>query len=812
MKISINWISDFVDLPTGLSDKDLAERITLSVCEVEGVERIGTILEEVVIAEIISVVPHPDAEKLKLATVNTGGNEVTVVCGAENCRTGIKVPYAAIGVTLPTGVTLQKKRIRGIESCGMLCAEDELGLSDKHEGLMEIDGDIQTGSTLSQALGDAAASDLLLDIDNKSLTHRPDCWGHYGLAREFAAVFYKPFRDRFNKSWADSIKKKIGVSEPPVTIHVDRNSANQGFVGLSVDGVRIGISPDWMQRRLIAAGMRPVNTIVDISNYVMLEMGIPNHIFDRNAISGGKIIVRRAGRDMNFTTLDGQVRALKASDTMVCDTRHELAIAGIMGGMESSISDETTQIMIEAANWTDVEIRRTGTRLGLRTDASIRYEKSLDSQQLEKSILRIYELILQFNPDARASGGIQTDNMPEPLDLAIKICLPGISELLGISIDKETLHDILERLDFKVSDIPGSSTEFMIHVPSWRSTKDIECEVDIAEEIGRIIGYEKIIPVSPGHDIRPLQLSPGKKLFRKIQDFMVLRGHALEIMTYPLIGPSLLHKASWPIMNENLCLANALNPEQDRMRPSLIPSLLQAAADNRKRYDTFRLFECGRAYINPEHKNCFPDLHQVGIVFQAENKTPVIELIDTVEELLKYLDLPGNVIQGDPQKPHKLIPEAWAGSHPHEFLDVLIKGESRGVLLSVHPQITETFKIKGRTSLAVLDFTDSMDQSIISKTTFKSLDRFPGAVFDVTVVMQKNAYISNAVDAVNNLRIKEIRSVRILDIFNLEEKSKAVTLRIEMRDADKTLDTGFLQNTERKIIEWLDEEGFPLRV
>ena len=822
MKISVDWIRDFVDLPTELRDRDISERITLGVCEVEGYERIGSVLNNVTVAAVTAVEPHPDADKLKLATVDLGaGKTARVVCGAPNCRAGIKVPYAAIGTTLPGGFTLEPKKIRGIISEGMLCAEDELGLSDDHEGLMELDSDASVGIPLADALGEELVDDLILDVDNKSLTHRPDCWGHYGLAREFSAVFSTPFRDKFDEDWAAKLRAKVarGADEaPPVTIHVDPDSANRGFLGLTVDGVSVGESPEWMKRRLTAAGMRPINSIVDISNYAMLETGIPNHIFDRSTICGGKIRVRRAGDEQIFVTLDGQDRKLLPSDTLVCDDVGPSAIAGVMGGLHSSVTDDTTSIMIEAANWTDAEIRRTSTRLGLRTDASQRYEKSLDSMQLEKALLRIYELVLELNPGASAVSGIQSDNMPDSVVLTIDTSPSRIAGVLGEDFGEERLVEILNALGFRVEEIPGAPAgdddrgrTHRIHVPTWRSTKDVECEADIVEEIGRIIGYDNITPVSPAHEIEALRLSPAKTMMRRAQDFLVLRGRCLEVMTYPLVGEALLEKASWPLHNENLVLANALTPEHDRMRPSLFPSLLQAASDNRKEHERFRFFELGRSYADLGGDEYSMDLHQVGILFQETTENPFGKLADTVEGLLSYLCLPARIVPADPDKPHPLVPASWAGSHPHEFADVQVMGQSRGIILSIHPQVSRAFKIKGRTAAAVIDLTEVMDRPVKDKTSFQPLDRFPGSEFDLTVVASGKSYASGVIGVVKKLNIKEIRSVLVLDIFALPEGDKAITLRVEFRDPGKTMDAAFLKDAEGRIISALNKAGYPLR-
>ena len=969
MKVSLDWISDFVDLPKGLSDREIAEGLTLGLCEVEGLERPGAVFQSVVAAKITAVENHPKADKLKLAAVELGGGKsVTVVCGAPNCRAGITVPYAAVGITLPGGLTLEPKTIRGILSEGMLCSEEELGLSagpgDSGEpvspegpdgsagpggpagpgsaedsrrpgdsrapvspggpggrgGIMELPEGTPAGTRLSDlpeirgggggpgagggsgaegigpgggpgaggpeaesrtgagngpgtegghaddlSLGPgaggggsgsgpegegpdtpAAADDLILDIDNKSLTHRPDCWGHYGLAREFAAIFSRPFRDRFSPEWTASLKERIsadgaaerGTGEVPVSVHVDPDSSNLGFLGLSINidpGVSAGVSPPWMRRRLAAAGMRPINAVVDISNYVMLETGIPNHIFDRAAIRGGRIVVRRAGADQDFTTLDGQKRRLLASDTLVCDAERPLAAAGVMGGLESSVGADTTAIMVEAANWKDSEVRRTAARLGLRTDASQRYEKSLDSARLEICLLRIYELIREIDPGARAAGGIQRENMPEPPGLVIPTSPGRIAAVLGEEVGGERLEAILGALGFGLDPVgapssgPGGASApkrprgdcrdftHRVQVPTWRSTKDIECEADIAEEVGRIIGYDNITPESPSQGIAALRLSPAKTMFRRAQDYMVLRGRALEVMTYPLVGRALLEKAAWPALNENLVLANALTPAHDRMRPGMIPSLLEAAAENNKEHSAFRIFECGRAYADLGGEDYSREHHQIGIVFQELHANPFIPLADTVENLLPYLGLRGKLIPGDPARQHALIPAAWPGTHPHEFLDIVIGKTSEGAVVSIHPQIARAFKLKGKTALAVIDLTNLTDLGVRSgapaadRAPFIPPDRFPGSDFDLTVVMPSRTHAAEAVEAVRGMGKKEIRSVGVLDVFPLEEDRKALTLHIEFRDSEHTLDADFIKKTEGEIIAVLDGAGYPLR-
>jgi len=712
MKISLDWIGDFVDLPEGLSDREIARRITLTVCEVEGYE---------------------------------------------------SSPEKSGGAARPYG-------------------------------------------------------GLVLDIDNKSLTHRPDLWGHYGMAREFALTFDSPFRDRFDAKWTDLFRKKIEKTKSeataPIAVEVEENTANLGFLGLLVNGIRVSQSPACIQSRLIKAGLRPINSIVDISNYVMLETGIPNHIFDSSSIRGGKIIVRRAGSAQPFVTLDGLERQLIARDTLVCDAYKPSGIAGIMGGLSSSVSKNTSQIMIEVANWKDAEIRQTSTRLGLRTDASVRYEKSLDSAQLEKTLLRIFELVLESNPRARSVGDIQAVNMPNPIALEIETGPKRVGEVLGISVDEGRFEGILDSLGFKVerlSDAKTSQHSHRVSVPTWRSTKDIECEADIVEEIGRFIGYDAISPLSTVHDIESLRLSPAKTAIRRVQDFMVLRGRALEIYNYPLLGEALLVRAFWPILNEGLILANALSPDIDRMRPTLIPGLLQAVANNLREHSGFRIFEFGRIYRELDGFEFFAENLQLGVVFQDSKDNPFIALADVVEALCRYAGRVVSLVPGEPGKNRALIPADWPGLHPNEILDINYGSLNVGTVFTLHSRLGQTLRIRGKTSIAVLDFDTLMDLPKGIEFTFSPLDRYPRADFDLTVVVPKTRYGEGALFVVRNLGMKKIRRVGVLDSFDLSDGARALTLRVEFRDSEKTLSPAVIKEAQNRIVAALDGAGYPLK-
>ncbi len=805
MKISLDWIKEFTDIPSDITPQELGMKFTLSTCEVEGVEISNEHMDAVTVAEITAIEPHPDADKLNLVSFKTGEGEKRVVCGAPNVKVGLKVPFAPIGTTLPGGFTLEPKKIRGVMSEGMLCAEDELGLGDGHEGLLVLPEETPVGTTMAELMG--LKKDVILDIDNKSITHRPDLWGHYGMAREFAAVFKKPLKKPYSDEWMAEMRKTFSSEASPVTIEVEKGCACLGYLGLSVDNVQVKPSPVWMQQRLIACGLRPINNIVDISNYVMLELGQPNHLFDRDTIRGGKIIVKEMGEHTTFVTLDEMERQIIPSDTMVCDAEGPSVIGGIMGGLSSSVKDDTTRIFIEAANWVDARIRHTSTRLGLRTDSSQRYEKSLDTNQLEKTVLRILELVLESCPEARVVGKIESDGVIPTPELKIALDPQRVNSILGTSLNAREISGYLEALDFSVE--PDGET-LMVTVPSFRATKDVEVDADLIEEVGRVYGYDKLVPQAPLSTISAVNLSQAKNVQRKILDFMVYRGRALEVYTYPMVGEKLLEQAYWPEKNETLKLVNAISPEHDRMRPSMVPSLIQSASLNQKHWNNFRMFELGRSY-KEDQQDFSKELYQLGMAFYDRKGSPFLEVANIMESLMNSLNLSYRMNR-DYNPANTLIPQNWTGLHPTDFLDIQVMGKSCGFVTTVHPLVCRNFKIKGNLVIAVLDLTEFQDRELKDKTKYQPLARFPSSTFDCTVVAETKTPVEDVIKALGRLKMKELDWVKIADVFQLSEDQKSITVRTSFSDPDKTLSGDFIRQAEDKVVETLKKAGFPLKM
>lgn len=805
MLISIDWIKDFVELPD-MSPKELGEKFTLATAEVEDVLETSGHLKKMCVAEIVSIEKHPEADKLNLVTFKVqDGQEKQVVCGASNVKVGLKTPFAPIGTILPGGFELTPKKIRGILSEGMLCSESELGLSTESSGIMELPADSNTGERMDIFFN--KKPDILFDIDNKSLTHRPDLWGHYGMAREFSAIFGSPLKNPFDGEWEKKWQSKFNDSSSPVKVRLNGESACLGYFGMTIKGIQVGESPSWMQERLNAVDLRPINSIVDISNYVMTELGFPNHIFDRDQINGSEVVIKRTEKDEKFTTLDEIERNLISTDTIICDEKKTLVLGGIMGGLNSGVTNETNTIFVEVANWKAAEVRRSSTRLGLRTDSSGRYEKSLDSHLMTRTALRIMELIFELNPDAEVVGRLEYDGevFSKEEKIQERISVEKINAVLGVSLNRERIVEILESLDFHVT----GDQDLTVTVPTYRSTKDVEYADDIIEEIGRIIGYDNIEPKSPKLDIYPVRLTPAGNLHRKIQDFMVYAAKTYEVMTYPLVGSKLNKKADWTSKNDFILL-NALSKDQDRLRDSFIPSFLEAAALNSKNFSNFKFFELGRSYL-PGKKSFSEENYQIGILHYSKDSSPFMGLVNTVEDLLRATNIPGDFSDRHPKFKNNMVDENWKGIHPHEYQNIRIMGKMNGVVFSAHPIILKNFKIKGHVSIAILDITQLQNNNLKDKTKYLPLPKFPASRFDCTVLVNKDVQIGEILSVKKKLKMKEMSELKVLDVFSVNDNEKAVTIRAIFSNPDKTLDGDIITACQGQLISELEKAGFPLK-
>jgi phenylalanyl-tRNA synthetase beta chain len=808
MLISLQWIKEFTKIPD-LSPKELGEKFTLATAEVEEVKSSGECWQKLQVAQIQSITPHPNADSLNLVTFSLGKSQHQVVCGAKNVKVGLKVPYAPIGVTLPNGMTLTPKSIRGVMSEGMLCSQEELGLPVTLDGLLEFPDDAPVGTNLAQYLNKTGG--VIFDIDNKSLTHRPDLWGHYGMAREFATIFNHELKNPFDAHWQKTLLAKIPNSTSPITVQVESDCAGLCYLGLSLDQVSVAPSPTWMVERLEASGLRSINSLVDISNYVMLELGIPNHIFDRSKITGNKLRIHSLKQEQKFTTLDESERLLVAGDTVISDERGPLVLAGIMGGKTSAVDENTKSIFIEVANWRAAMVRRTSVRLGLRTDSSQRYEKSLDSQLAQVTLLRLLELILVLNPQAKIVGDMTKDgpDLKVPNLLIVSTSVASICRQLGKEIAPAEIERILSGLGFGVS---AKNGVYSITVPSWRATKDVECEADIVEEIGRMIGYDNIAACSPPLSIAPVRLNPFQQLQRKIEDFMSIHGRAFQIMTYPLVGKKSLQQAHLDPDN-TLKIINALSEDHDRMRTSLISSLLEAVEVNKKNYDEFRLFELGRVYQKSPTKDFVQEYPVLGMAFfhQEEINNNFMNTLNTLERLLQFINIPFEFMAPNPKFPSQVLPQNWHWTHPHEHTDLRVMGKVTGSVFTVHPLLLRQYKIKGKVTIALIDLKEMQQKELKSKIKYRPLTKFPSTTFDCTVLTAQDTPAAEVLRALDKLKLPELEWAKIVGVYIGGDKVPCITIRTYFIDRDKTLTSERIRQLESAVLDQLSKSGFPLK-
>ncbi|MFU8796937.1 MAG: phenylalanine--tRNA ligase subunit beta, partial [Dehalococcoidia bacterium] len=590
MRVSLKWLRDYVDIT--LSAQELGDRLTAAGLELNDIERVGEAWDSVVVGEVVALDPHPDADRLTLATVDLGAERLTVVCGAPNIGVGQRVPFARIGARLIDGRTgeataLKRAKIRGVVSEGMVCSEKELGLSDDHDSILVLSPDAPVGVPLGDHLGD-----VVLDLD--TTPNRPDCLSVTGVAREIAALtdmqLSLPSVDYAESG--DSIHSLVSVD-------ISAPDLCPRYCAGLITGIRVGPSPGWMQRRLASSGMRPINNVVDVTNYVMLEYGQPLHAFDYDRLVGGRIVVRRAGRGESITTIDGVERRLDPDMLVIADQERAIAVAGIMGSGASEVTGETRSVLLESANFDRVAIRRGCDRLRLRSEASLRFDKGLNSGLPPLPLRRAMQLLLEV-AGGRASRGVIDVYPGKSRPEAVSVSAREVERLAGLKIGVGSIRKILTSLGFEFRE-GGSGSQVSVIVPYWRS--DIRCTADLVEEIVRIAGYDKIPAARLSAEL-PRQQSKTSPMLRR-RTLRRQLGTALtglgfqEILTYPLVSLERLQKLSpnLELKTRPLRVANPMSKEQEYLRTALRSGVLTTLAHN-QRVETagIKLFEIGKVF------------------------------------------------------------------------------------------------------------------------------------------------------------------------------------------------------------------------
>jgi len=794
MKVSLNWLKEYVDIT--LPVVELAERLTMAGFEVKGIEVIGGSWENVVIGRLKAVNPHPNADRLRLTTVDLGGEEETVICGAPNLNVGDKVVFARLGARLIDPydgkvAILKAAKIRGVASSGMVCSEKELGISDRHEGILVLSEDAPVGVPLADYLGDT-----VLNID--VTPNRPDCLSIIGIAREIAALTGQSLH-----SSDVSYDEVAPPSDEQIEVEIVDSDLCPRYCATLVKGVKIAESPAWMQQRLLACGMRPIVNIVDVTNYVMLEYGQPLHSFDYNLIRGQKIIVRRAGEGEEIVTLDGEERTLSGDTLVIADGKRAVAIAGVMGGANSEVADDTTSILLEAASFNAASIHFTGSMLNLPSEACMRFERGISPEMTLPALKRATQLIAQLGGAEVARGLVDVypgKQEPEP----IKLSTAEIKRYLGLKYSIDQIVNSLASLGFDCKP-GGSATEVMVTAPWWRS--DISQAVDLIEEVARITGYDRI-PMTMLSDPIPRQNpDPVISLGRELRSRLTGYGFQ-EIITYSLVGLEALRKLKpQSPMPEPMPLRvdNPMTAEQEYLRPNLRANLLSALAANRRHEDgAIRLFELGRVYLPrrgdlPEEPDVLCGLltgSKADKSWLVGNETvDFFEVKGVVEGLLHHL---GVAVSFEPC--------SGEGLNPAKRAAVVADGRELGLVGELHPRVLENFEVTEAAYLFEISLA-ALLPPVDSHRRFRPIPRFPATVRDIALVVDDSVTHRQVLDIIEGSPLVE--AITLFDVYSGEqvpEGKKSLAYRITFQSPTDTLTDKEVDKVQQQILERLARE------
>ena len=807
MWISLNWIKDFVDYEEDLTPNELGVLISLRVAEVEDVKICGEALSQVRVVEVVKTEPHPDADKLKLATVSDGSVERKIVCGASNCKEGIKIPFADLGAKFnvvdkegkPSVFEIKPIKIRGVESTGMLCSESELGLAESSDGIWELPADTPLGQKMSEMKEFSGLKDVLFEIDNKSLTHRPDLWGHYGLAREFSAIFNKPL-----KTYPGVDLSENGNSE--FSINNETAELCRRYSSLEVKNVKVGPSPQWMQERLKAVGMNTINNLVDVTNYILLELGQPMHAFDVDTLSNKVMGIRQAKDGEIFKALDEKDYPLTSEDIVIDNDGKAVALAGVMGGLDSGISDSTTHLLLESANFDAATVRRTSVRCGLRSDSSARFEKSLDPENTVAALKRAVELILETCPGAEVVGGV-IDSYDKPYeDVSIETTYSFLQNRLGTEqIDNAFIDEKLTALGF------GLNGDLRIDVPSWRRTKDVSIPEDIVEEVGRMFGYDNIAPSTLKFEISPAQINRSRRLERILKAQLTNGLGFTEIMLYPWSGEKQL--AEYGLSSENMMtLKNAISEDAKFMRTHSMPHFIDAIAENVKYFETFKTFEFGRVYDTSQMKDLLPtEKFKLCGAIVPEFKKKDLQTESFYDAKAVVLDLLQAAGITNPQvRPLQGEQNNWV--HPGIAAGIYRGKQLLAEIYKLHPAIAEVKDIRNNVYLFQIHFNEI--ENVERKFKYKPVVKFPGVPFDVTVVADEKTLASQIEQVINKAAKKSLRDIHVFSVYQgegMEPGKKSVSFRMTFGADSHTLKPDEVENLQNSVMQSLDKAGYPLK-
>lgn len=788
MYISLNWIKDFVDID-GIDVKELINQFTLSCAEVEGYEIKGENVSGVITARIEKIENHPNSKKLHLLKVNTGKEVLDIVCGAPNVREGIIVPLATIGANV-CGVTIAKAVVGGYDSYGMCCSAKELGFSDDNSGLYVFEEGTPIGVDIKTILD---IDDVVFEVDNKSLTNRPDMWGHYGIAREIAAITGRPLKS------IDLWDGKGTGKKLDITVTTDKCYR---YTTATMDNILRHVSPINMQIRLYYAGMRGINFLADVTNYVMLELGQPMHAFDNKIVDN--IQVSEIKEDTKFVTLDSVERTLPTG-TMVIESNHTpVAIAGIMGGENSEITDDTTSVLIESACFDGVDVRKSAIKLGLRTEASARYEKMLDTALTEIALKRFIYLIKKYDANAEITSDITDIIRYTYPAVEIEITKQFIDKYIGISIPMDRIVGILTSLEFGVKELDKDT--LLVSAPSFRTTKDIKGKADLVEEITRVYGYDNIPAVSTKQEVYPVKQDKLIDLELDIKYALATRYNYSEVHTY-IWNDFDTCNALGINPKSYIRIINSLQKDNDKIRSSMIPSLMKVVMDNKNDYmDEVSVFEIGRVVEGIKEDGLVDEHKHVGIVRASKGK--ISDILLSLKEAVEYLF--SNVIKAKVNFVKTEIEDDLICSV--NYYNIECQNKYLGYIGIVNPSVTK--KIDNKINIAVAEFDfGALKELDEIEYKFEKVSKHPGTELDFNFEIPNNMLYSDVERIALSYQSQLKYKVSLCSIFKPEGSGYSnYTLHYAVWADDHTINGDEIEAFHKGVIDTFESNNIKLKL
>ena len=796
MNLSMKWLSDYIqeEIPV----KEFYHCMTMSGSKVEGFETEGSSISKVVVGKILSIAPHENADALFVCQVEIGAEApVQIVTNARNVKPGDLVPLALDGATLPEG-KIKKCKMRGVESFGMFCGLETLGLTVHDfpyadpDGVLVIQEPCQVGEDIHSALG---LNDTSVEFEITS--NRPDCLSVIGLAREAAATFHVPLHLHAPAFHANS----ESISEQ-LSVEVQNTTLCPRYCAGMVKNVKIGPSPRWMRERLRASGVRPINNLVDITNYVMLEYGQPMHAFDLRYVQDAKITVRNAKDGEQITTLDGTERKLSPEMLVIADSEKPIAVAGVMGGEYSGIMEDTTTVVFESAYFEPTQVRLTAKKLGMRTDASARYEKGLDPNSTITVLSRAFELVEQLGAGEVVGGIIDVNNVGEPKP-PIPFDANWINGFLGTNIPESDMIHYLNELHFKVED-------GMVYAPSFRI--DIECKADVAEEIARIYGYNNI-PSTELQGLADARLTPAQIFNRQIEQSMVALG-CYEIAAFSFVSPKYFDKIALPAdskLRKPLVITNPLGEDTSVMRTTALPSMLEILARNyNNRNESARLFEIGKEYLptTPDQLPLEPARLTIGMY---GGNVDFYDLKGVIEALMVQLKISGCRYERCGED----CPfDEKSAFHPGRSAVLYVGDTPLGIFGELHPNVQNNYGIGVKTYAAKLNIPEMLEHAA-TEISYQPLPKYPATTRDLSLVCDDGIPVAQLEQAIRKAVGNILEKVTLFDVYKgqqIAQGKKSVSYSISMRSHDGTLTDEQADGAMKRVLKALKAMGAELRM